>query len=89
MIEIKKSKCADTRTCDWSKVSKEELTEKCKCGGCESIKSHLDEKFHKDVDDRDLSHTNILLCQIIDLLRGNGEAKFPYTKLAIRDLRNE
>lgn len=25
MIKIKKSSCADTRTCDWSKVSKEQL----------------------------------------------------------------
>jgi hypothetical protein len=30
MIKIKKSNCADTRTCDWSKVTKEELLEQSK-----------------------------------------------------------
>lgn len=35
MIQIKKSKTADTRTCDWSKVSKKQLRE--------SSKQHIDD----------------------------------------------
>jgi hypothetical protein len=30
MIEIKKSTCADTRSCDWSKVTKEQLLQQSK-----------------------------------------------------------